>query len=280
MISGACLCGTVRYQVEGPLRNLTHCHCSRCRKHHGAPFASFVEQSSDSFRWLSGEDAVAEYVSSAAWVRRFCKVCGSVVPTQHGDVMRLPVANLIGDFELPRGLHRFVGSKAPWHKIGDGLPQYDGAEPGRATPAIAPAQVPSLEGATHGSCLCRAVTFSVSGLPERWFQCHCSRCRRGRSAAHGSNTFYSEAQFGWRSGTELVQQYKVPDAVRFMMAFCTRCGGGTPITRDKVPFVLVPAALLDSALGTEPQAHIHVASKAPWFDIRDGLPQFSELPPG
>jgi hypothetical protein len=27
-----------------------------------------------------------------------------------------------------------------------------------------------------------------------------------------------------------------------------------------------------------PQAHIHVASKAPWFEITDDLPQYAELP--
>ena len=135
-----------------------------------------------------------------------------------------------------------------------------------------------MEGATHGSCLCGAVTFSVSGKPARWMQCHCSRCRRGRSAAHGSNTFYPSAQFEWRSGKELVRTYKVPEAERFAISFCTRCGGGAPIAREGVPFVLVPAGILDADPGARPEAHIHVASKAPWYAIADAIPQFSELP--
>jgi hypothetical protein len=95
---------------------------------------------------------------------------------------------------------------------------------------------------------------------------------------HGSNTFYPAAQFAWRSGRELVKSYQPPEAERFTTSFCTRCGGGAPSVRESVPFVLVPGALLDGDLGARPQAHIHVASKAPWYWFHDALPQFAELP--
>jgi hypothetical protein len=201
---------------------------------------------------------------------------------------------LLGELGVVGGRHVFVASKAPWHVIADELPQYDGAPPDRvpadgaaldgaaldgAAPAVPRPALPSLEGASHGSCLCGGVSFSVSGEPIRWLQCHCSRCRRGRSAAHGSNTFYPLAQFAWRSGRELVRKYKPPEAERFAVSFCMRCGGGAPVERDNVPFVLVPASLLDADPGTRPQGHIFVASKAPWYTIRDTLPQFAELPP-
>jgi hypothetical protein len=82
----------------------------------------------------------------------------------------------------------------------------------------------------------------------------------------------------WRTGRELVKAYKPSDAVRFTVSFCTRCGGGAPVQRDEVPFVLIPAGLFDGDPGARPQAHIHVASKAPWYTIRDSLPQFAESP--
>ncbi len=113
-------------------------------------------------------------------------------------------------------MHIFVGSKAPWHSIGDALPQHDTVPPGWPLPQVTRPLVPTLEGgATPGSCLCGDVTFSVQGTPARWMQCHCSRCRRGRSAAHGSNTFYPLDRFAWRSGRELVATYKLPEAQRF-----------------------------------------------------------------
>lgn len=279
MISGACLCGELRYEVGGEVEELVHCHCSRCRKHHGAPFASVVSAPARDLRWLNGESSVVEYPSSAARGRRFCGTCSSVAPTPLGDRMLLPAGNLLGELRAGGGLHVFVGSKAPWHVIADDLPQYDTVPSGWTLREVAGRAAARLEGHTPGSCLCGAVTFSVKGAPARWFQCHCSRCRRGRSAAHGSNTFYPTDGFAWHAGRELVRMYRPPDAERFTLAFCARCGGAAPAARDGVPFVLVPAGLFDEDPGARPQAHIHVASKAAWYAPRDGLPQFAELPP-
>jgi len=91
--------------------------------------------------------------------------------------------------------------------------------------------------------------------------------------------FFPASQFEWRSGRELVVGYRPPDAERFTVSFCSRCGGGAPVERAGVPFVLVPAALLDNDPGRRPDAHIHVASKAPWYTFSDDLTQFEGLPP-
>ena len=279
MITGTCLCGALRYEADDAVSTLTHCHCSMCRKHHGAPFASFVDVSEHGFRWTSGEHSVIDYPSSATRQRRACEVCGSVAPAPMGDRVLLPAGNLLGDLDAATAMHVFVGSKAVWHSIEDALPQHVAAAPGW-TGEVEPPTQQSVEGTTLGSCLCGAVSFSVSGVPTRWMQCHCSRCRRGRSAAHGSNTFYPLAQFAWNAGRELVRSYTPPDAERFALCFCARCGGGAPVVRDNVPFVLVPAGLLDGDPGARPQAHIHMASKASWYVVvDDGLPQFAELPP-
>lgn len=283
MTPGACLCGAVRYEVD-ELAHLTHCHCSLCRKHHGAPFASFVEVPRQSLRWLA-EDAVAEYRSSPGRARRFCSICSAVAPTLHGDRYWVPAGNLDGDLGALQSVHAFVGSKAPWHVIGGDAPRYEGAAPGapddgaHGAPAAPIPTPPATDAGVPGSCACGAVTFVVSGAPARWLQCHCSRCRRGRSAVHGSNMFYPLSQFAWRAGQDLVRRYKLPEAERFTIGFCARCGGGTPVVRDNVPFVLVPAALLDADPGARPEAHIFVASRATWYTVADGLPQYAELPP-
>ena len=81
MTRGACLCGTVQYAFGAPFQMMAHCHCSMCRKHHGAPFVTFVGAPLDSFRWLAGEDAVLKYASSEHGVRSYCKQCASVAPT-------------------------------------------------------------------------------------------------------------------------------------------------------------------------------------------------------
>ena len=55
MAEGRCLCGTLRYVIDGPFNWMGHCHCSMCRKHHGSLFATFVGASASHFRWLAGE---------------------------------------------------------------------------------------------------------------------------------------------------------------------------------------------------------------------------------
>jgi hypothetical protein len=279
MTTGACLCGALRYEVESNPRELTHCHCSMCRKHHGAPFATFVAAPADGVRWLEGEASVVSYRSSAARERRFCPRCGAVAPEIVGDRAWIPAGNLVGELGEVSGLHMFVGSKPPWHVIADDFPQHDKAPPGWPIEEVERPAPSAFDGALHGSCLCGSVSFSMRGGPARWFQCHCSRCRRGRSAAHASNMFFSAAQLEWRTGRELVVSYRPADAERFTVSFCSRCGGGAPIERENVPFVLVPAGILDTDPGRRPDAHIHLASKAPWYTFRDDLTQFEGLPP-
>jgi hypothetical protein len=63
-IHGSCLCGGVEFEIAGPLTAPLNCHCSQCRKQHGAAFRSRVRVQSKDFRWLKGEHLV-----SAPWKR-------------------------------------------------------------------------------------------------------------------------------------------------------------------------------------------------------------------
>jgi hypothetical protein len=55
-ILGGRLCGAMRYELNGPLTNVGYCHCSMCRRFHGAAFASYATASAENFRWLTGQD--------------------------------------------------------------------------------------------------------------------------------------------------------------------------------------------------------------------------------
>ncbi len=281
MTRGACLCGSVRYEFVEPLAAIVHCHCSMCRKHHGASFATWAVGPAGALRWLAGEGDVGRYRASERGERAFCKRCGSVVPMPlpGTDLAIAPAGNLEGDPGVRPKVHIFVGSKAPWYTITDSLPQHEGYPPelggglGVERPPVEP-----RGDATLGSCLCGGVAYELRS-PLRMYNCHCSRCRRGRSAAHATNLFVRPEDFALTRGEELIAEYKVPEAQRFTVAFCTRCGSDVPRYINERGMVNVPAGTLDTDPGIRPEANIFVASKAVWFEITDGVPQYPEAPP-
>lgn len=75
--TGKCLCGVVRYRIDAPIDELTHCHCSMCRKAHGAAFASYASVPLEAFHLTSGKDQLGVYHSSEHVTRTFCIRCGS-----------------------------------------------------------------------------------------------------------------------------------------------------------------------------------------------------------
>jgi hypothetical protein len=127
MISGHCECGRVQYEVDGEIEDFSHCHCSQCRRLHGAAFATFAGVSRDKFRYLSGETDVKVYASSASSDRVFCSECGScimVASKKEPEALYLSMSTIDGDPRRPAGYHIYVGSKAAWHEINDELEQY------------------------------------------------------------------------------------------------------------------------------------------------------------
>jgi hypothetical protein len=128
---GSCLCGEVSYQITGPFKVMGNCHCSNCRKSHGAAFVTWGIIDPDQFRWISGEELVQGYESSPGRKRCFCRKCGSaLVSTHSGSVGEVVVGTIDGDPGARPAEHIFVGSKAPWHEITDSLPQFEEWPPG------------------------------------------------------------------------------------------------------------------------------------------------------
>jgi len=280
MTTGRCLCGALRFEIDGPPVDMLHCHCSMCRKHHGAAFATWIAAPAGGFRWLGPTDTLVEYRSSERGHRSCCGVCGSVAPivdSATGFVI-VPAGNLDGDPGIRPARHMFAASKASWYTIADGLPQHEAFPPEFAMTAVARAPVETTPGIVQGSCLCGDVAYEISSAPLRFFYCHCSRCRQGRSAAHCANLFYPSAGFRWTRGQEQVREYRLPGAQYFATAFCTRCGSGAPRISVERQVAVVPAGTLDTEPGMGPSGHIYVASKAAWFVIADDLPQFAEMP--
>jgi len=279
MTQGACLCGAVRYEVAGPFSMAIHCHCSMCRKHHGSAFATFASAPLMGFRWLGGQGHIVKYQSSVQGERAFCKRCGSVAPTliKAMDLVIIPVGNLLGKVDLPVARHVFVGSKAPWYEITDSLPQHEEYPPEFGALGVARPEIQTRPGVVAGSCLCGQVAYEIAGSALRMRHCHCTRCRRGRSAAHATNVLYKLEDFHFTRGEAQLSDYKLPDAQFFAVAFCNHCGGEMPRVSRERGFVVVPTGSLDTdpAVPT-PAVHIFTGSKANWFDITDHFEQFEE----
>ena len=126
-IRGSCLCGQVRYEIPGGFDSASHCHCSQCRKAHGAAFASYGVLPAAAFSIVAGDDAIASYRPSAASVRTFCRHCGSNLEWRGtGTPTRTAVAlgTLDEDPGIRPGRHIHVASGATWHRITDDLPQF------------------------------------------------------------------------------------------------------------------------------------------------------------
>jgi len=280
MAHGTCLCGTLQYEISAPFTFMAHCHCSRCRRHHGAPFATWVGAPLAAFSWISGADNVAEYPSPGGGTRRFCGTCGSVAPVlieQIGMAM-LAAGNIVEDTVIRPQFHIFVGSKAPWYEITDDLPQHEANPPEFGGGTGIERAVPESAGdRITGTCLCGGVEYTL-GEPIRMYHCHCSRCRRARSAAHTTNLFTTLDGFEYTKGEDLITDFHVPGAQYFGVAFCSKCGGSVARVSHARPVAVIPAGVLDADPGMHPQANIYVASKAPWYEITDDLPQFAEMP--
>ncbi|MCP4271370.1 MAG: GFA family protein [Gammaproteobacteria bacterium] len=130
-IRGGCLCGRIRYEITGQLIAADHCHCSMCRRQHGAAFATYADFNPNNFKWSSGEDLVKVFETSSDSGWCFCSECGSsLAGTVNGKVTSITLGTVKGDPGIKPESHIFVGSRAQWHEIDDDLPQFDEKSPG------------------------------------------------------------------------------------------------------------------------------------------------------
>jgi len=121
---GSCLCGAIRYELLSPPRALSHCHCSQCRKSHGAAFASYASVPRGDLRILQGTEALKSYASSESVRRQFCSHCGSSLFWSQGqgefsDWISIALGTLDTVFTSHKHRHIQLASKAPWFELAD-----------------------------------------------------------------------------------------------------------------------------------------------------------------
>jgi len=127
MTTGRCLCGAVRFAVDGPVGPVEHCHCSMCRRAHGAPFSTFGRIRRADLRITAGADQITAYASSEPVTRSFCGRCGTRLFFRHAAMPEhefVAVGSLDDETGVHPESHIFVASKADWYAIADDLPQH------------------------------------------------------------------------------------------------------------------------------------------------------------
>lgn len=133
MIKGSCLCGAIEYEVEPIPEKIYNCHCSQCRKSHGATFATQVLVKGETLKYLKGEEYIKEYTGHGG-VRAFCSNCGSRLMNYAPDKkLYLSVALSSvdeGSYDVKPVAHAYVDSKAPWHEPSSDIPSYHGLPDG------------------------------------------------------------------------------------------------------------------------------------------------------
>lgn len=127
-LTGKCLCGAIVYEIDGELGPIVNCHCSMCRRWHGAAFRTRCTVESKNFKWLKGKECLSKYQSSENVIKTFCKVCGANLISMYKDkpnYVGLPIGGLDQDPGSRPIANIFVEFKAPWYEITDNLPQYN-----------------------------------------------------------------------------------------------------------------------------------------------------------
>ena len=127
---GGCLCGEVRFEVRGPLRDVVNCHCSMCRRLHGG-FGPHTKARKVNIT-ITKDDGLEWHKTSDIAQRGFCRVCGSNLFWEPFEQDATGI--VAGSLEDPTGLktmgHIFVGEKSDFYEITDGLPQFDASSDG------------------------------------------------------------------------------------------------------------------------------------------------------
>jgi hypothetical protein len=131
-ITGGCQCGAVRYAISSPLHEVSHCHCSMCRKAHGALFVSFGIAKNDTLE-LTGKENLSGYESSPGMTRHFCSQCGGQViirsaeaPDETFVALGSLDAGQSPGHAASEGKHIFWESRVNWYDPDDDLPKVTG----------------------------------------------------------------------------------------------------------------------------------------------------------
>jgi len=129
VFAGGCLCGAVRFEVTPPTKWCAHCHCSLCRRAHGAAFVTWFGVEKANFELVSGGGEISWYRSTPEARRGFCTNCGSTLffeGERWSDEVHIALAAMDVAIDRSPQAHVFYDAHVDWVELGDDLRRVGG----------------------------------------------------------------------------------------------------------------------------------------------------------
>jgi len=132
-LTGGCLCGGVRFEIDEPLVSAGWCHCTRCQRRTGSSASAQARVAPGSLRIVSGEWLVREFLPERGFAKAFCAECGSQLWSRSQEdpqVLSVRLGAFDGDPGIRPQYRQFVAYAASWDTIpDDGLPRFPETRP-------------------------------------------------------------------------------------------------------------------------------------------------------
>jgi hypothetical protein len=127
-LTGACLCGAVRFEVTEPPLSASYCHCTRCQRRTGTAASANARVAPGSVRILAGEELVRSYAPPDGSFKDFCSECGGALWSRDratGEIAGVRLGTLDADPGIRPQWHQYTAYAVPWEPIpDDGLPRH------------------------------------------------------------------------------------------------------------------------------------------------------------
>jgi len=133
MIQGSCLCGLIEYEVELIPEKTFNCHCSFCRKAHGAAFVTLSVAKGDTLVISKGNEYLKEHKNGLGGFRAFCSNCGTRLMNYAPDkstYLAICLSTVDTPISFFPSAHANIESKASWHEPYKGIPAFKGIPEG------------------------------------------------------------------------------------------------------------------------------------------------------
>ena len=126
VLTGGCHCGDLAYRLESPLGPVVNCHCSFCRRIHGAAFTTVALFPAPAVSWQPGSGRPAVFETALGNLRHFCGRCAAPLFNLSSSIPAgaVVIGSLAEEHQPQPWAHVNTESKAPWHPIRDELPRF------------------------------------------------------------------------------------------------------------------------------------------------------------